>query len=323
MEQVEVSMKKEQIEQLRHLSRKLVRELGLLQPDQSDVNATPAHWHALVEIDKDPGITLSKLANLLLISLSKVSGLIKSLKKDGLIELKMGVDRREKHLHITAAGKNVLEKIDTFSQNKIKGAFEFLDEAEMLKITESIDRYSSALEKSRLIRERVKILTLSTSRTIRKQIVNMIENIQKNEFSIPITEAINTCVLKAEQDFYYNNSYNFWYAIDDNGKIVGSVGLKKIDATKGEIKKFFVIKEYRGKGVAQKLMNALFSASKKHGFKTLYLGTVDTLRAAHKFYDKYGFRRIPDSILPNTFEVCHLDSIFFECDVNDSIKKFI
>lgn len=134
------------------------------------------------------------------------------------------------------------------------GAFAFLNEEEMLKIIDSIDKYASALNKSRLLIDQVKIATISTSRLIRKQIVNMIENIQKGEFSIPITDDINMCILKAEQEFYYNNSYNFWYAIDANGRVVGSIGLKKMDFEKAEIKKFFVAQEYRGKGVAQKLM---------------------------------------------------------------------
>ena len=316
-----VNVKKDQIERLRYLSRKLVRELGLLQVDPSNSNATPGHWHALIEIAKEPGITISKLGNLLLMSASKISRLIKSLVNDGLIECKSGADKREKYLYITDSGQVQIKKIDDFSEEKIEGAFEFLNEAEMLKIIDSIDKYSSALEKNRLQQDKVKIATISTSRTIRKQIISMITNIQKNEFAIPVTDEINMCVLKAEQEFYYNKSYNFWYAVDDNGRIVGSVGLKKIDEGKGEIKKFFVIEEYRGKGVAQKLLQVLLSAATKHHIHTLFLGTVDKLKAAHKFYDKYGFKCINPKQLPVNFEICPLDSLFFQCDVSDVISK--
>ena len=127
-----------------------------------------------------------------------------------------------------------------------------------------------------------------------------------------------TGILKAEEEYYYDNSYNFWYAVNDAGKIVGSVGLKKIDACYGEIKKLFVVKEYRGKGVAQKLMNTLFKAASKHQFEFLILGTVDKLHAAHKFYAKYGFTLMLQQDLPYGFERNPLDTLFFIKALNDS-----
>lgn len=305
------------IEMLRNSSRKLIRELGMLQLNKGDSKTTPAHWHALIEVSKEPGITISRLGNLLLISTSTVSRLVKSLAKDELLIISEGKDKREKYLHLTDEGHSEIKKIDAFSESKINSSFEFLTDKEIEQILQSISIYCNALEKGRLIRERIKIMTLSTSRTIRKQIINMIENIQRNEFSISITDEINLCILKAEEDFYYNNSYNFWYAIDDNGKIVGSVGLKKIDDRFGEIKKFFVSKEYRGKGVAQKLMKILLKAALKHKFDVLVLGTVDKLHAAHKFYIKYGFTQIDQKDLPNSFERCPFDTMFFKVNIKD------
>ncbi len=313
-------MKQEQIEQLRYLSRKLVRELGILQLDNADYSVSPGHWHALIEIDKEPGMTISKLGNSLLMRASKISRICNSLLKNGLIEIKAGPDKREKFLHITKAGKNAVTNIDDFSRTKIEGAYQFLKDSDMHDIINSIEKYSNALEKNRLFSNQIKISTLSTSRLIRKQIISMISEIQKEEFAIPITQDTNICILKAEQTFYYNHSCNFWYAVNEEGKIIGSIGLKKINKTKGEIKKFFVLKDYRGKGIAHKLMNVLANAALKHGFKSLYLGTVDTLKAAHKFYTKYGFRKLNYKSLPKEFELCELDSVFFECKIDDLIK---
>lgn len=309
--------KDDRIETLRNLSRKLIRELGMLQLNQGDFKATPGHWHALIEISKEPGITISKLGNMLLISTPTVSRLVKALAKDGFLLITEGKDKREKYLYLTDEGRAEVKKIDAFSESKINSSFEFLTDKEIEQILQSISIYSNALEKGRLIREGIKIMTLSTSRTIRKQIINMIENIQRNEFSISVSSEINLCILKAEEDFYYNNSYNFWYAIDDNGKIVGSLGLKKINNRFGEIKKFFVLKEYRGKGVAQKLMKILLKAALKHKFDVLLLGTVDKLQAAHKFYIKHGFTQIDQKDLPNSFEKGPVDTIFFKVKVKD------
>jgi DNA-binding MarR family transcriptional regulator/N-acetylglutamate synthase-like GNAT family acetyltransferase len=301
-----------QIEQLRTVSRKLIRELGMLELEPGDVQKTPGHWHALIEIAKKPGITISELGRLLLMSVSTISRVVKFLVKSAYLEFKEGEDKREKSLFLTDRGQKEIQKINAFSDEKIKGAFEFLTGKEIVQIIQSITKYEEALEKSRVMRDEVKIVTLSTSRTIRKQIVNMVSDIQRNEFLIPITKEINLGILKAENEYYYHNSYNFWYAVNEEGKILGSIGLKKITNKYAEIKKFFVVREYRGKGVAQKLMNALLKAASKHHFQQLILGTTDKFHAAHKFYEKYGFIQIKKKELPQEFETNPFDSLFFK-----------
>ena len=307
----------QKIESLREASRKLVRELGMLELDQSKIHETPAHWHALIEISKNPGVTISKVGQGLLLSPSKISRLISRLSKEGLLEMRTGHDKREKFLYLTDAGALALKKIDTFSENKIKGAFAFLKDAEVNHIIESIHLYGSALEKSRVMKESVKILTLSKSRAMRQQIISMIETIQKGEFSIPITPDINLSVFKAEQHFYYDNTCNFWYATDAQGAVIGSIGLKKVNEHCGELKKFFVHSSYRGKGVAQQLIQTLLRAASKHGFEYLVLGTVDKLQAARRFYERCGFKEIAKSQLPENFDLCPLDTVFYEARVGE------
>jgi len=304
-------MKEKQIEVLRYTARKLIRELGMLELDPKNSEKTPGHWHALIEVAKSPGITISELGRLLIMSISTISRLVKSLAKNGFLNFKEGNDKREKSLFLTNKGQVEIRKINVFSDSKISGAFEFLTDEEIDQIISGITKYGEALEKSRAMREGIKIVTLSTSRTLRKQIVNMISDIQEKEFFLPITKETNSGVLKAEEEFYYNNSYNFWYAVNEEGKILGSIGLKKINNQYGEIKKLFVIKEYRSKGVAQKLIDTLLKAVSKHKFEFVVLGTVDKFHAAHKFYSKSGFTLISQKDLPHEFEVNPLDSLFF------------
>ena len=308
------------INELRRSARKLIRELGMLKLNLSR-NRSPQHWHTLIEIANEPHITISKLGQLFLLPPSSMSRIVKSLVEEGLVIVNDGADKREKYLQITPDGLAEIKIIDEFSHIKIKGALEFLTDDDQNQIITSIQKYADALEKSRLLREKVKIHTLSTSRAIRKQIVSMIEEIQKNEFSLPVTDEINVCILKAESEFYFNNSYNFWYAVDDNGEIIGCIGLKKIDSKNGEIKKFFVKATYRGKGVSRKLLQTLIKSALKHHFNYLCLGTVASLHGAQRFYDKYGFARIDEKNLPSNFDKCPLDSVFFKAKVSDINNK--
>ncbi len=309
-------MTKKIIDELRHNARKLVRELGMLRLNLSNTRA-PQHWHTLIEIANNPNITTTKISNLLLLPSSSMSRVVNSLLKDKLISFTYGIDKREKYLQITQKGLMELKQIDDFSTIKIKGAMEFLNESDLSQIIDGLKKYADALENSRLSREQIKIHTLSTSRAIRKQIINMIENIQKNEFNLPINDEINIGILTAEKEYYFNGSYNFWFAVNHNGQVIGSIGLKKIDHKTAEIKKFFVAAEYRGKGVAIKLLDKLIKSAIKHKFKFLYLGTVDLLKAAQRFYEKFGFVRINENELPNRFDKCPIDSCFFKVNIND------
>lgn len=301
-----------QITKLRNASRKLVRELGLLQLNISNSQEPMEYWHAIVEIGKEPGIPISELGKLLLLSDSNISRLVTSMNSKGVVELRAANDKRQKKLYLTTQGEAELKKVDDFSIAKINGALDFLTDQELVQISESISKYSDALERSRKLREGIKIHTLTKSKVIRQQLISMISQIQKDEFHIPITDEVNQCIIDAEGSFYYQNSCNFWYATNDSGQLIGSIGLKKVNSEYSEIKKCFVIKEYRGKGVAQKLLDTAIKAAYKHGFKHIVLGTVKELEAAHKFYLKNGFVQIEQSSLPTEFELCHLDNTFFQ-----------
>lgn len=299
-----------QVEALRRASRKLVRELGIIDLDKKLAGPTPQHCHALVEIAQKPGITVSELGELLLLSVSAASRLVRSMATKGFVRFQDGVDKREKSLYLTLQGKEELRNIDDFSHAKVMGAFEYLAPEEREAIIRAIEKYGQALEKSRTVCSKIKILTLSTSRSLRKQILSMVEKIQREELQVPVGAEENSCILKAEEEFYYNRSYNFWYAVDSEGMVIGCIGLRKMDESNGQVKKMFVDKRMRGKGIAQKLMGALFKAAAKHGFKRLWLGTVENAVQARNFYIKCGFHLIEESALLKGFGRCPLDTKF-------------
>ncbi|MBA4749773.1 MAG: MarR family transcriptional regulator [Alphaproteobacteria bacterium] len=305
-------MKKNTVPLLREVSRKLVRELGLLNLDALPFKHLTQHWHTLIEIGKKPDINSSEIAALLLLSPSTTSRLITSLCKEDLVSAREGrLDRREKTLALTTKGQEALNYIDAFSDKKIQGAFAFLTEDEQTYILSAINLYANALEKSRKIGDQIKIHTLSTSRTLRRQVVAMIEDIQTHELGLNLPVGLNDSILKAERVYHYKNRTHFWYALDESGKIVGSIGLGFLEDGIGELKKFFVAKEYRRQGLGRRLFATLLKGAKRSGIKTVYLGTVEGLEDARRFYQKVGFSAIAQSTLPLSFSVCPLDTLFF------------
>lgn len=99
-------------------------------------------------------------------------------------------------------------------------------------------------------------------------------------------------------NFYQKNKSNFWIAIEDN-KIIGSVAIKNYGKGRAYLKRMYVSTEHRGTGLAKKLLDTALAYAKETGFKEIFLGTVEDMIAANKFYSKNGFkkiRKLPDDL---------------------------
>lgn len=141
-------------------------------------------------------------------------------------------------------------------------------------------------------------------------VIDIILPIQQKEFNVPITLEDQPDLLDITAN-YYDNGGAFWGA-KINGEIVGTIAMIKFSPDAAAIRKMFVKKEYRGKefGIAQQLLETLFTYSKENGITNLYLGTVTVLHAALRFYERNGFIRIDKNNLPAAFPIMNADNVF-------------
>ena len=91
-------------------------------------------------------------------------------------------------------------------------------------------------------------------------------------------------------EIYNKEGYRYWVVEDENGKVVGGVGIGKLDGADNvcELQKMYLLKETRGTGVAHKLMKIALDYAKLY-YKKCYIETLSNMIAANKFYKKYGF----------------------------------
>lgn len=147
--------------------------------------------------------------------------------------------------------------------------------------------------------------------THKKEVADLILNIQNAEFGIPITLAMQPDLNEIPR-FYQTNNGNFWIARIDN-EIIGTISLLDIGNHKGALRKMFVNKNYRGKefGVGKKLLNTLIDWARQKEFTEIFLGTTAKFVGAHRFYEKNGFQEIEKPELPGTFPLMEFDSKFY------------
>lgn len=89
----------------------------------------------------------------------------------------------------------------------------------------------------------------------------------------------------------YKTGY-FGVIVDQFGKIVGTCGLFKINDQVAEIRKMYILKTHRGKGLGKWCVNFLIDEAKRKGFSFLELETASPLKEAIGLYEKIGFQEI-------------------------------
>ena len=93
---------------------------------------------------------------------------------------------------------------------------------------------------------------------------------------------------------YLNNGGTFLVAVDE-GRIIGTGALRRLEDGIGEIKRLWFLADYRGKGHGYRMMLRLFEVAREKGYQILRLSTDRNHQVrAIAFYTRLGFYEIPD-----------------------------
>ena len=145
-----------------------------------------------------------------------------------------------------------------------------------------------------------------------EQVIDIILSIQQKEFGLPITIDQQPDLRDIDTN-YHAGGGNFWGAFVGE-ELVGTIALINTGHNAGCIRKMFVKQEYRGKewGTAQKLLDVLLQFCRDIQITDVQLGTVEQLKAAHRFYERNGFKQIAMNELPSYFPLMLTDNMFYQ-----------
>ena len=106
-------------------------------------------------------------------------------------------------------------------------------------------------------------------------------------------------------EIYNTEGNKYWVAENTEGKIVGGVGIGKLEGIDGvcELQKMYCLPETRGIGISHKLIEKALKYAKKY-YKRCYLETLSNMSAAQRFYEKYGFERIYEPLVKTEHFAC-------------------
>jgi N-acetylglutamate synthase-like GNAT family acetyltransferase len=152
---------------------------------------------------------------------------------------------------------------------------------------------------------------VSYSEAFGRRIIDLILPIQRTEFGFDIRLEDQPDLLSIAS-FYQTGAGGFWLALSQ-GEVVGTIALRDIGNKQGALRKMFVKDTHRGKehSVAAHLLERLVQSATNAHVTELYLGTTEKFIAAHRFYEKSGFARVPAESLPAAFPRMSLDTRFY------------
>ena len=88
-------------------------------------------------------------------------------------------------------------------------------------------------------------------------------------------------------------------------RMAGIAGLRRLDASTGEVKRMYVRPMARGQGVGRTLLQGLIAEARLMGYRLVRLDSARFMAAAHALYRSAGFQEInpyPGSEIPEAFQ---------------------
>ena len=123
------------------------------------------------------------------------------------------------------------------------------------------------------------------------------ENVNKLMHEILVEEygfnQFSNGILNSHNEEYFEGNNKLWIAIE-NGEIIGTIGIIEVSKHHALLKKVYVKETYRGKGIAQQLLNLCLEYAKSMNYDYIFLETYHRLERAKAFYSKNGFIEYDD-----------------------------
>lgn len=281
---------------VRDASRRMVRELGFMQPTLAETDLPPSAVHAIIELGNQGTMTANRLGQVLLLEKSTISRMLARLLERGLIEEKpSATDGRAKVLSLTAGGHALLGDINRFANLKVGKALHTLNGAARGRVVAGLGDYADAL---RAIHDRHDPAPAAIE--IHKgflpgaigRVAEMHGRYYAREWSMGSFFEARVAAGMADFSQRLDRPMNqIWLALQA-GEIVGSLAVDGEDLGdgKGHLRWVIVDDGVRGSGTGKRLLDAALAFCDARGFDEVQLWTFRGLDAARKLYEAAGFR---------------------------------
>ncbi|MGK3112114.1 bifunctional helix-turn-helix transcriptional regulator/GNAT family N-acetyltransferase [Candidatus Pantoea formicae] len=287
---------RQNIKNIRAASRLMVRELGFMNQNLAATDYPPSAVHSLLEVEAQGSVTAAQLVQILGLEKSSVSRMLAKLVEAGELEENTSADdARTKLLSLTGKGKETVQNINAYADQRVAAALDKLDLFTQCTVSQGLSSYSRAL---RACRENTEEKLQSSFKIVTGYHAGMIGRITEMHGSYYAREhnfghffeakvAAGLANFSARLDKPCNQ---IWLAMV-NDRIVGSVAIDGEDLGNNEAHlRWFILDDgCRGSGLGRKLIEEAMRFCDERNFSSVQLWTFNKLTAARRLYESFGF----------------------------------
>jgi len=109
------------------------------------------------------------------------------------------------------------------------------------------------------------------------------------EYDLKPDPACTDADIKDIESSYFGRGGKFFVLETEDGSIIGAYGLYPVEEQTCELRKMYLHKAHRGKGLGKFLLEDALSNARQLGFERMILETASVLKEAIVLYKSYGF----------------------------------
>lgn len=290
------------VDSIRAASRKMVRELGFMQPTLAATPYPPSAVHAILEIGAQSALTAAQLADLLSLEKSSISRMVRKLVEAG--ELKEAVsndDGRAKQLTLTAQGRRTLTAIHKFGRRQVSTALAQMTLAQQKVVGQGMDAYAQALEAHRLGQPAIApVKQFQIKSGYRPGVIGRVTEMHASFYTrnAGFGQFFESQVAAGMAEFVprlENRCNEIWLALHED-RIAGAIAIDGEDLknNSAHLRWFIVDESLRGAGAGHALLKAAVAFCDRQRFASIQLWTFQGLDAARALYESFGFSLVEE-----------------------------
>jgi GNAT superfamily N-acetyltransferase len=100
-------------------------------------------------------------------------------------------------------------------------------------------------------------------------------------------------------DQHYTAPRGAFFVVQEGDVVVGSVGVERLDQTSAELHRLYLDARLRGRGTGRALIEAALAWCRAEKIPRMILWSDTRFDQAHRLYERMGFRRMGERILPD------------------------
>jgi len=291
------------VEELRAVSRTMVRALGFMGGDFAGTQLSPSAVHALIEIERG-GLSARELGERLRLEKSSVSRMLRKLVASGDVQESAGEgDGRVKMLSLTTRGQQRVAAIHAFARAQVAGAMGRLPPGRDQVVLDGLRLYADALGPTADHfaspptgdRAGVQVAGADICSGYQLGLIARITQMHALFYArvSGFGQRFESVVAGGLAEFCnrLERPGNAIWSAKQGGQIVGSVAIDGEDLGPGiaHLRWFIVDDEARGSGVGRRLLAAALAFADEQAFAETHLWTFSGLSAARRLYEAHGF----------------------------------